>query len=215
MSELLIEFLGSPEALDGLFSQFKDGVTIADARKSGFPLLYVNPAFTKITGYSREESLNRNCRFLQGDMTDQPEIQVIRQALGAFEPCFVVVKNIRKNGEVLWNELSISPIRDDTGEVRCFIGIQKDVTASVQLNRSLERANARLVDYNREVTNFTDMAAHDIKEPLRKISLLGDILRQDHADELCDQGKLYLDQIIRAARRQFTLISDLLAYTKI
>ena len=104
------------------------GVVIADAQVQGNPNIYVNPALSRITGYSREELLRQNMRLLQGPDTDPSAVEQIRQAIKSGGSCEVVLKNYRKGGAPFWNELLISPVLDDTPKVTHYIGIQTDVT---------------------------------------------------------------------------------------
>jgi len=115
------------------------GVTIADARRPGLPIIYCNPAFEALTGYSYEESVGHNCRFLQGEDTDPAAIQQIRNALRLGESCRVVLKNYRKDGSPFWNDLTISPVRDESGELTHFIGVQTDVSVRKQIEEALEK----------------------------------------------------------------------------
>jgi sigma-B regulation protein RsbU (phosphoserine phosphatase) len=103
------------------------GIVIAGA-SHGNPNIYVNPALSRITGYSREELLCQNMRMLQGPDTDPAAVEQIRQAVNSGRSCEVVLKNYRKDGTAFWNELLISPVHDDTGKLTHFIGIQTDVT---------------------------------------------------------------------------------------
>ena len=100
------------------------GVVIADAQVQGNPNIYVNPALSRITGYSREELLRQNMRLLQGPDTDPSAVEQIRQAIKSGGSCEVVLKNYRKGGAPFWNELLISPVLDDTRKVTHYIGIQ-------------------------------------------------------------------------------------------
>jgi sigma-B regulation protein RsbU (phosphoserine phosphatase) len=104
------------------------GVVISDAQAPGNPNIYVNPALCRITGYTREELLGRGMRLLQGPETDPAALEQIRQALDKGQGCEVTLKNYRKGGGVFWNELLISPVVDDAGELTHYIGIQTDVT---------------------------------------------------------------------------------------
>jgi len=104
------------------------GITITDPDKPDNPLIYVNDGFVSQTGYSREEALNRNCRFLQADDRDQSALTVLRNAIDSEEPIVVDLRNYRKDGEQFWNRLSVTPVYGDNGEPVNFIGIQQNVT---------------------------------------------------------------------------------------
>jgi sigma-B regulation protein RsbU (phosphoserine phosphatase) len=104
------------------------GIVIADALQPHYPNLYVNPALSRITGYSREELLGRNLRILQGPETEEAAKNKIREALNQGTGCEVVLRNYRKDGTPFWNELLLSPVRDEQGVVTHYIGIQTDVT---------------------------------------------------------------------------------------
>jgi PAS domain S-box-containing protein len=114
--------------------------TITDPRQPDNPLVWVNPAFTRMTGYEFDESVGGNCRFLQGRGTDESAIQSIRDALAEERPITLTLLNYRKDGTAFWNELSISPVLDADGAVIHFVGVQADVTARVQMEQSREAA---------------------------------------------------------------------------
>ncbi len=104
------------------------GIDICDANDKQHPNIYVNPALSRITGYSREELLGRSMCMLQGAGTDKAAIEEINRALQEERCCEVVLKNYRKDGTPFWNELLISPVRDESGKLTHFIGVQSDVT---------------------------------------------------------------------------------------
>nr|WP_232230317.1 EAL domain-containing protein [Halomonas sp. 1513] len=114
-----------------------NGVVIVDARKRDLPLIYVNPAFERITGYSRAEALGRNCRFLQGENTEPRARKMLREGLAEQRDLHVVIRNYRKDGADFWNDLYISPVRDDSGEVTHFIGIQNDISTQREYQAQL------------------------------------------------------------------------------
>ena len=113
--------------------------TISDPRLPDNPLVFVNPAFERTTGYSSEEVQGRNCRFLQGPDTDPAAVQAIRDALASREHRTVTLLNYRRDGSAFWNEVALSPVFDATGELTHFVGIQSDVTARVAVEHERER----------------------------------------------------------------------------
>lgn len=111
-------------------------VCVADVTAPDEPLVYVNPAFTRTTGYPAAAALGRNCRFLQDglDVGDAPAR--VRALLEAGESGVVVLPNRRADGSVFANELSLSPLRDADGRVTHYVAVQRDVTAQVEAERS-------------------------------------------------------------------------------
>jgi diguanylate cyclase (GGDEF)-like protein/PAS domain S-box-containing protein len=122
----------------------RDGITISDNCAEDNPLIFVNPAFERLTGYSFEEITNVNCRYLQNSDRDQPELEIIHKAIEEGEYCLVTLRNYRKDGTMFWNELSISPIYNKKGIVAHFLGIQKDVTSRVLIEQQLREENQSL-----------------------------------------------------------------------
>ncbi len=139
--------------------EVENGIVICNAQLKQFPIIYVNKAFEKITGYTSEEVVGKNCNFLQLDDRQQQEIHTIREALSTHSPCHVEIRNYRKDGTLFWNELSITPVRDLHGETTHFIGIQNDIT---------ERKNLELLR----------KAKNDVLEMIIKKKPLPDIFDQ-------------------------------------
>jgi sigma-B regulation protein RsbU (phosphoserine phosphatase) len=104
------------------------GINITNAREKHNPNIYVNPALSRITGYTREELLGQSMRILQGPETDKTAIEEISRALREGRSCEVVLKNYRKGGTPYWNELLISPVWDSAAKLTHFIGVHTDVT---------------------------------------------------------------------------------------
>ena len=121
-----------------------EGVVISDCTQPDMPVIYVNNAFTEITGYTYDEVVGKNCRFLQGKEANSAAAQEIRKAISAQQPCKVEILNYRKDGTTFWNRLSITPVRDEDGQVTHFIGIQSDVTRRRKAESSLRNINAQL-----------------------------------------------------------------------
>ena len=113
---------------DRALSASASGIVITDPNLPGNPIVYVNPAFTKMTGYATEEAVGRNCRFLQGEDRDQPALEDLRVAIRKGEACRVVLRNHRKDGALFYNELTVSPVFDDGGRTVRFVGVLNDIT---------------------------------------------------------------------------------------
>ncbi|MCL7928722.1 EAL domain-containing protein [Halomonas llamarensis] len=105
-----------------------NGISVADAGQPDLPIVYVNAAFERITGYSREEAIGRNCRFLQGNDTDPQAVRVLREGIAAECGVHVTLRNYRCNGALFWNDLYVSPVRDESGVVTHYIGVQNDIS---------------------------------------------------------------------------------------
>lgn len=142
--------------LDRAVQSSVNGLVICDARKSDLPITFVNAAFTRITGYTAEEVMGRNCRFLQDFEQDQPEAHILRRAIAENRACDVVLRNYRKGGELFWNHLHIAPVIDADGAITHFVGVISDVTRQRTVESELAYA-----------------ASHDVTTGLPRFGLVG------------------------------------------
>ncbi len=163
----------NPRLLSRALDASSCSVVIADTGRKEQPLIYVNPAFSVITGYSKAEALGRNCRFLQGKDTKQEGLEVLRQALKKKESCEVVLRNYRKDGVLFWNELRLAPVTDAEGKLTHYIGIQTDITARVKAQEELE-------GYRRELEAKVSERTRQLEE---KNLALREILGQIEAEK--------------------------------
>lgn len=131
------------QLLQSMVDASNDGIVVAEQEGDDTILIYVNAAFERLTGYSRNEILYQDCRFLQAGDRDQLGRARIRKALAEGRPCREVLRNYRKDGSAFWNELSITPVRHNTEQRTYFIGIQKDVSRQVELERELAELRVR------------------------------------------------------------------------
>ena len=139
------------------------GITIADAEADDLPIIYANEAFVRITGYPTEEVIGENCRFLQGPGTEEETVDEIRAALEAERPITTEILNYTRDGRPFWNELHITPIRDESGEVTHYIGLQQNIT---ERKRHFQRLSVldRVLRHNiRNKTNVIAGYAADIE----------------------------------------------------
>jgi len=137
-------------------------VVIVSAIDPNMPLVYVNRAFEQVTGYSRAEVIGGNCRFLQGEDREQPELDKIRRAIAEQRDGHAVLRNYRKDGSLFWNKLYVTPVRDPlSNRVTHFVGVQYDITEIKGYQEELEH-----------------QANHDALTGLANRNLLKDRLKQ-------------------------------------
>lgn len=142
-----------------------NGVIITDASQDDNPIIFCNRGFEKNTGYSFEDIKGKNCRFLQNEDIDQKGVKILEKAIAEERTERVLLRNYKKNGDLFWNELTISPIADEDGETKFFIRVQNDVTSLVEARSKLEK----LVD---EKTTLLKEIHHRIKNNLAIIVAL-------------------------------------------
>ncbi|WP_299234090.1 bacterio-opsin activator domain-containing protein [Natronomonas sp.] len=124
------------------------GITVADPSEPDEPLIYVNEAFERMTGYDKHEALGRNCRFLQGEGTDPESVAEVREAIEQNRPVSVELLNYRKDGDPFWNQLDLAPVRNDDGDVTHYLGFQADVTERKEIElRARRQAEQLRADY--------------------------------------------------------------------
>lgn len=117
---------------------------ITDPNQEDNPIIYANQGFTELTGYTREEVLGLNCRFLQGEKTDLDTVALLNEAVKKRKPVSVEILNYKKNGDPFWNLLHIDPIYlEDEGQFY-FTGIQKDITEYKKTEEKLEKYNTEI-----------------------------------------------------------------------
>ncbi len=179
------------------------GVTISDARDPEHPLIYVNRGFEEITGFSAGEVLGRNCRFLQGGDRDQEDLNRLRRALALGQACQVRLRNYRKDGGLFWNELHISPVRNERGDLTHFVGIQIDVTERVRAREQLERSE-------QIKTRFIRMVSHEFRTPMTGIRASAAFLKEYGDAVSPEKRRRHFLNIERALERMNRLLDDVL-----
>nr|AML78173.1 putative LOV domain-containing protein [Halocarpus bidwillii] len=117
-------------------SRIQQSFVLVDPHLPEMPIVHASNSFLQLTGYSRDEVLGKNCKFLQGQDTDQEDISKIRQSIEAEQPCTVRILNYRKDGNPFWNLLHTAPVRNASGKVAFYVGVQLDVTGMEDNNHS-------------------------------------------------------------------------------
>jgi diguanylate cyclase (GGDEF)-like protein/PAS domain S-box-containing protein len=137
--EALNQAVHETSRLAAAIANLSTGVVISDPTLPDNPVIFANPGFTAITGYSTEDIIGRNCRFLQGVGTDPEVLAQLRHAIAHHQPFMGVLLNYHKDGTPFWNELIINPVFDSTGKLINFVGLQTDVTDRKRAEETLER----------------------------------------------------------------------------
>lgn len=133
-----------PFVLSQILDTCVNGVTLSDPDLPDNPIVYANEAFEQITGYDRADIIGQNCRFLQGEERDQPEIDRIREAIRARQSVTVTLRNYRKDGTAFYNEFTVRPLFDREGRLVYFLGVQHDVTSELLAREEVKRLSEQL-----------------------------------------------------------------------
>ncbi|NDB68528.1 MAG: PAS domain-containing protein [Methylocystaceae bacterium] len=133
-----------PHVLTQILDSCVNGVTLTDPDMEDAPIVYANKAFEDMCGYPKNEIVGRNCRFLQGQDREQPEIDKLRAAIKKGEAIEVTLRNYRKNGELFYNRLDVKPLLDDRGNIVYYLGVQYDVTNQIQAQQEIESLTQQL-----------------------------------------------------------------------
>lgn len=174
--------IGSP-SFAAAFRASPTPMVLTDPHLPDNPIVWVNDAFLKLTGYGRDEIVGRNCRMFQGAETNAADVARVRAAVAAEESIEVELVNYRKDGSWFWNGMTIAPVRDETGRVRHFYAAQADMTgkhslevamkhANIDLERRVEEQTADLRAALEQKTALLHEVDHRVKNNLQVISSL-------------------------------------------
>ena len=204
-------------------------VSIVITNREGL-IEYVNPRFTKVTGFTAEEAIGRNPRILQSGETPREIYEQLWQTLLAGKEWRGVVRNRRKNGELFWEEASMSPILDDKGEVTHYLAVKEDITERKRIEDELEQhrshlenlveqrtadlsaalAAAKVADQAKDA--FLANVSHELRTPLNAVIGLSELARRISTDP---RQQDYLDKVTGAGKSLAGIINDLLDLSKI
>jgi PAS domain S-box-containing protein len=135
-----------PQILSAILDECVNGVTLADPDLEGMPIVYANKAFENLTGYSQADIIGFNCRFLQGDDREQEARHQLAEAIKNHNPIEVTLRNYRKNGELFFNRLKITPLFNRKGQVVYYLGVQYDVTYQENAKSEIKELTRMLND---------------------------------------------------------------------
>jgi len=200
---------------DALGQHVRDAIVISEAEPIAIPgprMVWVNQAFTDMTGYSAEEAIGQSPRILQGPDTDPEARQRIRAALQAWRPVREVIKNYTKSGAPFWVELDIKPVADSQGCYRYWVAVQRDVTAHIEREQALVEARQEAEAANRLKSEFLANMSHEIRTPLNGALGMAQVLRLTNLDA---RQRRAVETIISSGHSLLGLIEDVLDLSKI
>ena len=202
--------------LESVVVHANDAVLITDAEPIDGPagprVIFVNEAFTRMTGYAPAEIVGRTPRVLQGPKTDRAQLDTIRAALERWKPVRVELVNNHKNGDEFWVELSIVPVADARGWYTHWVSVQRDITARKRAEAELVLAKEAADAANQAKSLFLSRMSHELRTPLNAVLGFGQLLELD--DLTPDQWE-NVGQIRKGGQHLLMLINEVLEIARV
>ena len=162
MPDTVEQLLEDDKSFEG-FSRAQVAMVVTNPHLKDNPIVYVNQAFTRSTGYARSATIGRNCRFLQGSDTNKVDVDRLRAGIEDEDSVTVDILNYRANGEPFMNRLIVAPVKDDAGDTQYFVGVQKELRQS-EHSTSAEEINAQLIEIQNRVASDLSMIIGMIRQ---------------------------------------------------
>ena len=192
----------------------RNGIIITDATNRTNPIVYVNPAFERMTGYTSDEIIGQDYRILEGPETDPDTALTVRRSVQQGRACQVTILSYRRDGSSFWNELSISPVHDTRGDLSHFIGVVDDVSDRLEAER-----RARMLAQGEKMRALGKMSAgvvHDLNQFLSLITGHGEMALRllDHPAMDITELRESMSMIVRAALDGAQTVNRLQAFAR-
>ena len=211
--------------LESVVENMGDSVLITESEPLDLPgpkIIYANPAFYDLTGYSAEEILGKSPRILQGELSNLESLKQLKVALQKGIPFKLSTVNYKKNKVPIWIKGVINPIFDEKGNCVNWIGVQRDVTEEKNAEITLKELNKTLLEQaqklelsNKELEQFAYIASHDLQEPLKMITSFLQLLERKYDSQLDDRGREYIKFAVDGSQRLKQTITELLDYSRV
>lgn len=187
-------------------------ITDAELDRPGPRIVFANPGFESMSGYAPEEVIGKTPRLLQGPETDRALLDELRALLEDGESFFGETVNYRKDGAPFVIEWSISPVRDERGEVSHFVAVQCDVTERRHAEEKVRAALEKERELGRLKSRFVSMASHELRTPLATIQSSTELAGLFMRRQAIDRAEKHLDRIQRNIDKMTRLLEDVLVF---
>lgn len=178
--------------------------------------LKVNNKLCEIIGYSKEEILTKTFQDITHPDDLEEDLALADKLIRGEDDTYSMEKRYyRKNGSIVWINLTVAVVRDAEGHPDYFVSVIEDIQERKSAEEMLKTTSAMLKQSNKDLEDFVYIASHDLKEPLRGIVNYSSFLIEDYADKLDSEGKVYINTIKKLARRLTEFIEDLLTYSRV
>lgn len=189
-------------------------------------ILWVNPAFTALTGYTEKEAIGNTSRLLKSDRHDAAFYREFWNVILSGRTWHGEFTNRRKDGTLYYDQHTVTPVLGESGEITHFVGVTSDVTArklaeeeirklNAELEQRVQERTAQLEAANKELESFSYSVSHDLRAPLRSMDGFSRTLLEDYSGKLDERGKDYLQRVRAASQRMGFLIDDLLELARL
>jgi len=202
--------------LESVITNTNDAVLITEAEPIdalGPRIIFVNEAFTRMTGYQASEVIGKTPRILQGPETDRDVLAKIRAALEKWEPIEVEVINYRKDGEPFWSNFSIVPLADKNGWITHWISLQRNVTGRKESETAQKQLNEELTKQNYGLEQFSFITSHNLRAPVANLLSILDLLDREKPEN--PENVALMDMIELSTHRMNETLNELSKVLKI
>ena len=175
-------------------------------------IIFVNDAYTKMTGYSKEEIIGKTPTILQGPKTEIAELKRVARNIKTHQPCQFEVINYKKNGEEFWSSIAISPVTDKNKNYTHWVAIKRDITENKNIEQELLVAKEKAESGSKSKSEFLANMSHEIRTPLNSVIGFSDLLLKTNLDGIQEQ---YVSTVYSSANSLLDIINEILDFSKI
>ncbi len=193
--------------IETVITNTTDAIVIKDANplpSGSLPVLYVNEAFTQMTGYSFQEVEGKATRFLAGPLTNQEERRKLQYNIDNYLPGKMEIINYKKNGEPFWVNISIFPVADKNGKYTHWVSMQKEVTLRKKEEEEKETLIKELISNNKELKQFGYITTHNLRAPLTNLMTISKLLDENKIEDALSR------KLIDGFKKSTILLNDTL-----